>query len=125
MKVQKLIQELRFQKELDEYFSEVEDVVLDLFESEEDQEKVFKTINTILENNELDLDQKIKVINNLLEEAIGQVQRPQQFMQKPSAAIRIANTKKIPPPSAMAASNVRARMVPSSGPTMVNPNRLR
>jgi hypothetical protein len=66
--IQEIIEELRFQRDLDSFFEGVYSDIEEMFESEEDQEAVGRAIEMIVEHPELSMEQKLEAIDNLMVE---------------------------------------------------------
>jgi hypothetical protein len=68
MNVQELIQELRIKEDMDCYFDTLNEIVEGHFD-EEDQETLYSAFGEIFESDELDIEQKMEIIDNVLTEA--------------------------------------------------------
>lgn len=84
MSIENLISNMRADREIDTYFEDVGEFIETSFE-QEDQEVIYQAINTVLESVDIEDNNKIAVIDSIIEEAAakscqeGRWTRPKQI----------------------------------------------
>ncbi|MBC8427449.1 MAG: hypothetical protein H8D97_01015 [Proteobacteria bacterium] len=85
MAIQTVIENLRVERNISEYFESVEEFITDTFEKEEDQNQLFEAVNTILKSDTIVNEDKLAVIDNFISEVAdkscheGRWKRPKQI----------------------------------------------